>query len=336
MSIHVNYGSTLGALLVGFGFSSVIFGILSLQAFSYFRRFPNDLPAYKSLVALVWAMEFVDQLLIGHAAYVYIISDYGDMLSIITNKIIWSLLAQIVLTSCVGVIVKTCFAMRVWRFSGRNIFVTGTILALAFTTFCVAIVFAIKSALLPSILLLDQTKLYGTVALATGVTTDVVTASSLCYFLHRLRTGYKKYVVAPLYRQAQLFSKRSDSLINTLTIYAVNTGGLTSAISLTTLLLYNLRPHAFYFMASFFCLSKVYAISLLCTLNTRSAARGRGTDRNGCTTSNIHKVHGATFILVNNHLRSSFHALERESKILDTEVGAHQGIAVVDVDESGV
>jgi hypothetical protein len=93
----------------------------------------------------------------------------------------------------------------------------------------------------------------------------------------------------PLDRQARLFSKRSDTLINTLTIYAVNTGGVTRQVvwtpmhnnltlvqryqlnyaplgksagreSLKSLILtvwkYNVRPHAFYFMASFFCLSK--------------------------------------------------------------------------------
>lgn len=50
LTLGVDFNSTLGPLLVGFGFSCVIFGILSMQAFTYFQRFPNDLHAYKALV----------------------------------------------------------------------------------------------------------------------------------------------------------------------------------------------------------------------------------------------------------------------------------------------
>ncbi len=70
--------------------------------------------------------------------------------------------------------------------------------------------------------------MYGTAALATGVFTDVVTASALCYFLHKMRTGHKTYdkQASSETNSADLHT-RSDGLINTLTIYAVNTGALT-------------------------------------------------------------------------------------------------------------
>jgi hypothetical protein len=35
----------------------------------------------------------------------------------------------------------------------------------------------------------------GTVALSLGVATDVFTAASLSYFLHKMRTGYKRCVL---------------------------------------------------------------------------------------------------------------------------------------------
>jgi hypothetical protein len=301
LTLGVDFNSTLGPLLVGFGFSCVIFGILSMQAFTYFQRFPNDLHAYKALVASLWLLELFDQIVIGHAAYTYVISDFGNIMAIITHKIVWSLVIQVLIGSFVGMIVKTCFAMRVWRFSAHNMIITGTILILVATTFALAVAYTVKTIALTSILEVDSVKIYGTAALATGVATDAITASALCYFLHKLRTGHKT----------------SDGLINALTIYAINTGALTSAISLTTLLLYNLQQHAFYFMASYFCLGKVYAISLLCTLNTRKTVRGRGTDRGENTNSNTNKR--STFFFVSHHLRSS-RIQEQQTKSLQIDV----------------
>jgi len=301
LSLGVDFNSTLGPLFVGFSLSCVIFGILSMQAYTYFRRFPNDVHAYKTLVVSLWLLELFDQIIIGHAAYTYVISDFGDIIAIITRKVIWSLVVQILVGSFVGMIVKTCFAMRVWRFSAHNMIITGTILSLVVTTFVLAIVYTVKTFALTSILEVDNLRIYGTAALATGVSTDVITALALCYFLHKMRTGHKS----------------SDGLINTLTIYAINTGALTSAISLTTLLLYNLELRTFYFVASYFCLGKVYAISLLCTLNTRKTVRGRGTDRAGNTSSNADKR--STFFLVSHHLRTS-RVPEQPTKSLQIDV----------------
>ncbi|KAG6856358.1 hypothetical protein H0H87_005345 [Tephrocybe sp. NHM501043] len=110
----------------------------------------------------------------------------------------------------------------------------------------------------------------GTVSLGLGVATDIVTAAALCFFLARLRTGIKK----------------SDTLVNSLVRYAINTGALTSACSITTLVLFNLKPqNNLYFVATYFIVSKMYAISYMATLNSRRTIRGRGTDRQGGTTS---------------------------------------------------
>ena len=38
----------------------------------------------------------------------------------------------------------------------------------------------------------------GTISLATGVATDIVTAGALCYFLNKLRTGYTTFVLSNL------------------------------------------------------------------------------------------------------------------------------------------
>ncbi|KAF9465362.1 hypothetical protein BDZ94DRAFT_394202 [Collybia nuda] len=281
----LSFDSTLGAASIGFSVSCVVFGVLSTQAFTYFQKYPSDRPAYKVLVATLWSLELLDQIFIGYSVYFYTITNYGNPLALITSSIVWTLIVQVMLGACVGTIVKACFTMRVWRFSDRNIFVTGFICLLIATQFGLAIVYTAQAFQLSSLKDVHKLKFIATLALGAGVLTDFCIAIALCYFLRKLRTGYRG----------------SDSLVNSLTIYAINTGALTSAISLCTVLLVNTHSDAFYFMASYFVLGKLYAISFLCALNTRKIIRGRGTDH--AATSSKTENPGTSFFIVNHNSR---------------------------------
>jgi len=47
-------------------------------------------------------------------------------------------------------------------------------------------------------------QILGTISLGTGVLTDIVTAATLCFFLNKLRTGYRSCVAFGLHSQLQL------------------------------------------------------------------------------------------------------------------------------------
>ncbi|EKM51787.1 uncharacterized protein PHACADRAFT_262128 [Phanerochaete carnosa HHB-10118-sp] len=260
-ALAVSKDSTYGAAFVGMAASSALFGIVCSQMFTYLRRYPLDRPFYKILVALLWLIEAVDQAFIAHAAYYYTVSNWGNPVVLIAAPV-WSLVVQVLLGAVAGAIVKICFAMRVWRFSGGNRPVTGMILALAVAQLAAACVYTERGLKIASLLEIDSLKVVGSLSLGLGMATDIVTAASLCWFLQGLRTGYSK----------------DDSLVNTLSLYAVNTGVLTSAVSLSTMILYNIMPSNFIFIALYFVLSKLYVNSFLATLNTRRVLRGRGTD----------------------------------------------------------
>ncbi|KDR82515.1 hypothetical protein GALMADRAFT_237851 [Galerina marginata CBS 339.88] len=277
--------NTLGAASIGFSVSCVVFGVLTTQLFVYFQRFPSDRIVYKLLVAALWSLELIDQTFIAYSLYFYTITNFNDPLYLLTGRVIWTLILFIVMTSLVGTVVKCCFAMRVWRFSKRNIYITGVIIFMILGQFGIAILYCIRAFRLKTLLEVHQLRLVASLALGAGLLTDFLIAAALCFFLRRLRTGYHK----------------SDTLINSLCRYAVNTGALTGVVSFLTLLLYNVRPEAFYFMATYFTLGKLYAISFLCALNTRKVIRGKGTDREGNTsdTSNMRN----TFLMVTNNSR---------------------------------
>ncbi|KAF9561798.1 hypothetical protein CPC08DRAFT_761878 [Agrocybe pediades] len=306
-------GSTLGAASIGFYVSCVVFGVFTTQIFVYFRRFPSDRLAYKVLVASLWILEFVDQIFIAYSVYYYTITHYSDPAVLFTGSVIWSLILQITMASMVGTIVKCCFAMRVWRFSKKNMYMTGTIAVMIFAQFALAIVFCIKGFQIKSLLHLHDLQVIGSLALGGGVLTDILIAMALLYCLRKLRTGVRK----------------ADTLIKTLSLYALNTGVLTGAVSLTTLLLYNLCPNTFYFMATYFTLGKLYAISFLCALNTRKVLRGKGTDREGNTSNNTSQMRNTLFLVTTNGRVPRGQDNDNAEPTKSMEIGVHQEVSVV-------
>ncbi|KAI0675990.1 hypothetical protein C8Q78DRAFT_988436 [Trametes maxima] len=250
ISSLIDLNSTFGALFIGFGASSVAFGVLSMQAYSYFRRYPSDVWWYKCLVGAI--------------------CKWGKILALLQGPV-WTLIVQVVLGATVGALVKICFGLRVWRFSKHNVPVTMLITPPIDSSPPPPPPPNVRSGRvrfhIQSLAQVGSLKLVGSLALGLGMATDVITAAALCYFLRGLKTGYN----------------RDDSIVNTLTLYAINTGVITSAISLSTLILYDLMPTNFVFMAFYFVLSKVYANSFFAALNTRRSVRGRGTENEHTT-----------------------------------------------------
>ncbi|KAH9849858.1 hypothetical protein C2E23DRAFT_340909 [Lenzites betulinus] len=278
----IDLNSTFGALFIGFGASSLAFGILTMQAYSYFRRYPSDVWWYRSIVAAMWVLELVDQALIGHAVYFYVVTNWGSVIALLEGAV-WTLIIQVTLGAVAGAMVKTCFGLRVWRFSQHNVPVTMLIMLGTLAQLVAAFVFTVKAFQVSTLTRISELKLVGSIAIGLGMATDVITAAALCHFLRGLKTGYG----------------RDDSIINKLTLYAINTGVITSAISLSTLILFNLMPSNFIFMAFYFVLSKVYANSFFAALNTRRSVRGRGTEGDHTTVP--------TFLMVDKTTKHEVH-----------------------------
>ncbi|ESK86177.1 hypothetical protein Moror_10971 [Moniliophthora roreri MCA 2997] len=304
-----NVEDTLGAALIGLGVSCIVFGILSTEVFTYYSRYPRDPNGYKLLVAFVWLLELVDQGCIGHFIYYYMISNFTKPLVLFTGDVVWTLLIQVVLGAAAGTIVKCCFAMRVWRFSNHNLPLTALIILLSLGQFGLAITYTVRSFGLKKLMYANRLKLIATLALGTGALTDLITAFTLSYYLRKLRTGYQK----------------SDLLVNKLSLYAINTGALTSVMSLGALIFYDIQPTTFQFLAFYFTLSKLYAISLMCTLNTRKVICGQGTDRE-LSTQTADQTLPRFIVSHHSHQTRSQLPLHTKSQL---EIGVHHEVSVV-------
>lgn len=92
-----------------------------------------------------------------------------------------------------------------------------------------------------------------TCTLCLAAATDVIIACTLIYNLRRSRTGARK----------------TDRLINLIQVYVINTGAFTMLASLTIVFTFIFVPTSLLFVGLAEIQSKLYANSLLATLNAR-------------------------------------------------------------------
>ncbi|KAJ3824267.1 hypothetical protein F5880DRAFT_407776 [Lentinula raphanica] len=76
---------------------------------------------------------------------------------------------------------------------------------------------------------------------------DVIIAGSLCFYLSKSRTGYKK----------------TDSLISTLIVYSLTTGLITSLIGVVIVVTFATMPNDYVWLAFFWIDGKCYVNSCL-------------------------------------------------------------------------
>ncbi|KAJ3863332.1 hypothetical protein EV359DRAFT_64880 [Lentinula novae-zelandiae] len=246
----INPDNTLGAALIGYSFACAVFGVLTAQVTNYYQTFVADPKQLRILASLNFrtilsrSLELIHVILISHALYHYTITLFGSILEMITSHVVWSLVTQVLVAGISGSIVKLCFVLRVWRFSRRNVFITGLIFIVVLVQFGFIIAYTIAAYQIQSLLDLPKLNVLGSIALATGALGDVITAVALIFYLRKLRTGYTE----------------PDSLVNNLTGYAIHTGAFTSAMTLLTLIFFDASPHTFQYMAVYFVVSKSRAL----------------------------------------------------------------------------
>ncbi|KAH9053095.1 hypothetical protein EDB87DRAFT_308438 [Lactarius vividus] len=83
-------GNTIGAVVLGWGISSLIFGTLCIQVWTYYQRYPNDHWSYKVLVFALWALEALHQIFVGHIVWFYLVENFGSSL-VLLKPPVWTL-----------------------------------------------------------------------------------------------------------------------------------------------------------------------------------------------------------------------------------------------------
>jgi len=237
--------------------ASILFGLTTLQTHFYFQRFPNDTLWMKYFVATIWMFDALHIILCTHTMYYYLISNFGNGPALKTE--VWSLALQTDCNGIIGMAVELFFARRVFKLS-RNYAITGVITVFALIHFSLGIYFTVQAFMLQEFTKFGALTWVTCVGLGSAAAADLVIAISLVYSLQSARTGIA----------------RTDNIISTLIVYAINTGAVTSIVATICVFCFAFMPTNFIWLSFFWILGKLYANSLLANLNGREALRGRG------------------------------------------------------------
>ncbi|KAF5309808.1 hypothetical protein D9611_013580 [Ephemerocybe angulata] len=253
LDFGVALDNTMGAMLLGTIVSGVLHGICLLQAFYYFNNYKHDHWILKSMVITTCVFDATHLSFLTHAMYHYLVTGFRNEEAL--HRLVWSVLLEALLTGVNGGIVQTFYVYRIWTLSKKNYYLCGLIMLLILSTAGSGIAWVVLSMQFDTYAQLITINPVTITINALSTTSDVLIASSLCWMLHTSRTGFK----------------RSDTIINKLMIFVVNTGLLTTICAIISLAFLVGSPHSLLYAATYFCIGRFYTNSFLATLNARRA-----------------------------------------------------------------
>ncbi|KAL5532065.1 hypothetical protein ACEPAF_5629 [Sanghuangporus sanghuang] len=271
-STQVAIDNTYGALLIGTMVAMGLWGAATIQMYYYFNQFPKDEWRLKALVVAIWTLDTTHQGLISHSCYAYLVTNYANptFLYTITSSLSVMVLISVsyfrlrsreidLLRDLQGIIcflVQFFLLYRVWRLSEKNMFLVIILFAMSVAQFVTNALYYTKGSNLTVITLSSIAWLSKLVnSLSAG--TDVSIAAVLIYLLHRSRTGFK----------------RSETLINKLIFFTINTSALTSIVAVFSVIFVTVYPDALIYVAFYVNISKMYTNTFFATLNARKSTR---------------------------------------------------------------
>ncbi|EKM52588.1 uncharacterized protein PHACADRAFT_198638 [Phanerochaete carnosa HHB-10118-sp] len=269
-ALHLD--NTLGAAYIGNVLAAILYGFTSIQVYIFFERY-NDGRMLRSLVMFLWVLDTVHIALICHTIYFYAVTNFANPLAML--YVTKTIMAHVMITGVSDVTIRgsvLCVVVaeqslnsiagssRIEYVSQGKQLLVPAILLPSLVCFACSIEFPIRGLRIGTYAGFSRISWVLYTAFGTGVVADVTIAAALCYFLTKRRTGFR----------------RTDSIVQLMIVYSINTGLLTSLCAICVLVAYATMPANFVFIAFYFVLPKLFMNSLLGTLNAREKLRGFG------------------------------------------------------------
>ncbi|KAF5389750.1 hypothetical protein D9757_006038 [Collybiopsis confluens] len=254
----------LGAIEIGAFLGIFLFGVIVVQAHIYFKNCANDSKWLVSLITLILILE------LGHtiatAQSVWWATIPVANLSVVTENA-WASAMCTLYAAVITCLVKGYYINRIRILTAKNwLAITGWfITSLDFA----ASVFGAVEAFLEVRNEVDQSdqKEWAwliTTSLALGAAVDVFIAAAMVYQLRQFRGNARANSM-----------KGTAELVNGLIIWTIETGLLTSFVSMAVLACFYMMEFNSIWFAVYLPLAKLYSNSLLASLNARPARRRR-------------------------------------------------------------
>ncbi|KAJ7213573.1 hypothetical protein GGX14DRAFT_563891 [Mycena pura] len=237
--------TTLGAMLIGGFFASMLSGIVSMQTLTYIRTYTSDPKALKYLVLSVWFLDTVHTALIWAAMWIYVIGNFGSASKI--NDIPCCIVHQVHFID--GRYNGKQHVAQSQAVVAKNWYMASSVMLLALLRLAAA---SVSTAMMLQYKGFDQFKLHArwvfTLGLSVSSTVDILVTAFLVYLFHlnKLESG-------PL-----------NHVIDKLMVYAFETGSLTCLGAIVSMICW-VTMENLVFLGLHFAIGKLYATSLLVT-----------------------------------------------------------------------
>lgn len=248
--------NTYGALFLGAVFGFMLYGLTLHQTYRYFRLYQSDIPFLKCLVTTIVTLETLHTMLVIAACYYRLITNYFHPETLAIGH--WTTRLMTPITGVTILVCQSFYARRVWLVGPRYRY----LVAFAGLIMLAILGFTISASVESFILSLEDfqhaswmvSALFGCAMLV-----DLLLTGTLIAILLRSRTGFS----------------RTDSTIEVLVIYTINTGLLTSIVGLLCFIFAIILPGNFIYIGISIVGVKLYANSVLAVLNSRRSLSNR-------------------------------------------------------------
>ncbi|KAI0833765.1 hypothetical protein BC628DRAFT_1414504 [Trametes gibbosa] len=274
--------SIIGGLLIELCFAFMLYGITTLQTFIYFQKYSTDRFPLKALVAAVWILECIHTAFCMQFIYSYLVVGFGDYPGFV--DINWGIGITVLCSAGIAMCVQGYYTWRVWIVSGKSLVWTVVIgffvllrvvylMMAIYSTAAFGIASAALSYIYPNWMIIRYTKstlITISGGLGSAALVDMLVALTLSYYLKRGK---------------HIWHGQSNSMVNRILLYAVNTGAITGTASLLCVILFALEKSSLVFLGLVMIQAKLYANSFLGSLNARSHIRRKGSLGGGYSAS---------------------------------------------------
>ncbi|KAK0213719.1 hypothetical protein IW262DRAFT_1467070 [Armillaria fumosa] len=241
-------------------------GITVLCSWEYFVDRTKDRAINKAIVSVVCFIDTLHQIFITHALYIYLVKGFSD--PAIMMRLLWSFLSQILLAALQGLLCQGFFTWRVWVgakpeeqgfvcyncSSSRRKLRGRSLQVILYDTYFWTLTFSFRRLFWQkSLAELWQLKDIAEL-LVIGYSANIFITASLLFMHFRKTTP----------------SEQTNRLVDKFTLWVLNSGLLTSLVGIFCFITEVAWPHSLLSAAMYTILCRVYAVSVLTVLNSRT------------------------------------------------------------------
>ncbi|KAI0253248.1 hypothetical protein BJV78DRAFT_222799 [Lactifluus subvellereus] len=179
----LNLNNTMGMLLIGLIFDTMLYGIVFFQMYLFFTNGVRDKTSLRVLVAVLWILDTLQLALLSHAMYYFLILNYARPETLAFS--VWSLDLEIAPSVIVTFTVRCFFTVRLWHLSRGNKILIGIIMAFALPQLGIGLGMCVTSFRTQKFSELPDYMGLLTVQMSSAAVAEALITGSLLYYLNR-------------------------------------------------------------------------------------------------------------------------------------------------------